>query len=507
MSRLVLILSIAAACAAPALPAAEPFDIRADMDALKKELASLREKVGSITPVSVRTADALVENRYGPNATVTAKQGKLTLGGLWQVWLYSIQNDNLNWVDANALRGGAFGSNEATDNDGFRIRRVRLMFTMDITENVLAFVMINAAGDAASYPPLPATQMYYTSGAFINPGFDAKGAPIGSPRNAVTRSGGGTASRLLEEAWIRYHGVIPHHDFQLGTIIRPIGEEGPRSSGLLDFVERAMINQNQCIPAVGGHLHGTWWDDRLQYWLGAYDGAGPGFAPRYNRSDDNDDKDFLGKILVRPVWKDEKWGSLELGYSLVYGYGGEAGGHWFGAYRVDGLNFPRTVHVNQHAWASYMPGGPVRGWWLRGEFGQYRDRLPAKALASYPPALDVVVNPAPFNIYGWYFATGYKLSESIWAGKLSKYLKPAEFTFRYDVMENLLFADLVYPSRRFDEFKTQVYTAGLNYYIRGHNAKIQVNYNWVNEEAPDESWRQVREVRNDNLMVNFQIMY
>ena len=52
------------------------------------------------------------------------------------------------------------------------------------------------------------------------------------------------------------------------------------------------------------------------------------------------------------------------------------------------------------------------------------------------------------------------------------------------------------------------YTAGLNYYLKGHNAKIQINYNIVNEESGvSRSFRQVREVRNDNLVVNFQVAW
>jgi len=75
-------------------------------------------------------------------------------------------------------------------------------------------------------------------------------------------------------------------------------------------------------------------------------------------------------------------------------------------------------------------------------------------------------------------------------------------------MQNLFYADLVYPLRRQDVFSTNVYTAGHNYYIKGNNAKVQVNYNWVLEDHDDSHGaRQVRGVRNDNLMVNFQVSW
>jgi hypothetical protein len=66
---------------------------------------------------------------------------------------------------------------------------------------------------------------------------------------------------------------------------------------------------------------------------------------------------------------------------------------------------------------------------------------------------------------------------------------------------------------RHQVFKTSIYTAGLNYYIKGHNAKIQVNYNWVCEPDGDHDgtgaggYRLIREVNNDNLVVNFQVMW
>ena len=106
---------------------------------------------------------------------------------------------------------------------------------------------------------------------------------------------------------------------------------------------------------------------------------------------------------------------------------------------------------------------------------------------------------------GWTIATGYKLSESVWADKVSKWLKPAEFTFRYDVMQNLALPALSH-ARQQDFFNTQVFTAGINYYIKGNNAKLQFNYNWVCEEdGKDNGRRQLREVENDNFVVNFQV--
>jgi hypothetical protein len=498
---------------------------QAEYEKLKKEVEDLRKKLSETTPVApgVSAVDRAIENKYGPNAPVTARQGKLTLGGLVQVWYYSIQNDNISYFDVNGLVSDnpgipsaltALSSNEVADNDSFRVRRAELKFTMDIHENVTAVVMIDPAREAASFPCFPSnlgSGMSGDSDVFYAAGW----WDTGHVRNSEVREGAGLANRILQDAYINFHGVIPHHDVTVGQMKRRLGEEGTRDSATLDFAERAMITQMAELRDLGLQIHGTWWDDRFQYWLGVYDGAGTAFQQRQNRADDNDEKDLVGAILIRPLWKDETWGSIELGYSILWGRAGEAAGHYPEDEPVDGLNRNTTTRIMQYAWASYMPGGPVKGWWLRGEWGQYRDRFApgtgeVNSFAEYD-----VKNPAPFNVQGWYVATGYKLQDSIWADGLNKWVKPMEFTFRYETMKNLFVPDLVHYTRRIDVFATEVFTAGINYYIKGHNAKLQLNYNWVDEEVREGAptgvvtqqtgHRYVREVRNDNFVVNFQV--
>jgi hypothetical protein len=487
---------------------------QAQYDALKKEVDDLRDRLARTTPVVNQTTpvEEVLSNKYGPDAVVTTGQGKLTMSGLLQVWYYAIQNDNWGWFDADAAGADGVGSNEVSDNDSFRIRRAELKFTMDIHENVRAVIMIDPAREATSFPTLPTNQGSGISGdndVFYNAGYDQNGQPVGNVKNESVRHGSGLANRMLEDAYINVHGLLPHHDVSIGQMKRRLGEEGWRDSGQLDFAERAMITQLAEQRDIGLQVHGTWLDDRLQYWLGVFNGAGTAFQQRQNRADDNDEKDFVGSILFRPVWKNETWGSLELGASYLWGIQGESAGDDPLWNQVDGLNREQTERQMIYAWASYLPGGPVRGWWLRGEYGNYRDRF---APSEVQTGLNTgwgsssgLRNPDRFNLEGWYFSTGYKLMDSIWADKLNKWVKPMEFTFRYEVMQNLFFQDLAQPLRKVDLFKTQVLTAGINYYIKGNNAKLQVTYNWVNEETPDNGPRQLREVRNDNLLINFQV--
>jgi hypothetical protein len=55
-------------------------------------------------------------------------------------------------------------------------------------------------------------------------------------------------------------------------------------------------------------------------------------------------------------------------------------------------------------------------------------------------------------------------------------------------------------------FNTTQYTAGLNYYIKGHNAKIQANYDIVRDPRGDSFYR-FHHVKNDFFSMNFQVMW
>lgn len=524
---------LAVLCALMLAPAVRALDseeieaIQAANQNLAEEIRDLKARIEALPPIvdfdPVARAEDRTENRYGPNAEVRTREGRLRIGGLVQVWFYSIQNDNLRVFDPRPFEGdfpatqplgqAFFGSNEVNDNDGFALRRAQLRFSIDIHENVSAHVTIDPAREATSLPSFPTNQsdLFFGDGSVaFNPGLveflPPVPATVGNLRNPSVQTGSGTANRILQDAFVRYHGVLPHHDVRVGQMRRRLGEEGSRDDEALDFAERAMITQLADQRDLGIQVHGTWWDDRLEYWLGAYDGAGTAFQQRSNRGDDNDEFDLAATVLLRPLWLDETWGSIEVGYSYLYGWGGESGGRLGG---TDGLDRNKTRRQHQYAWGLYKPGGPLRGWWIRGEWGAYRDRF---------APLDINGSqqfPAPIELQGWYVSTGYRLSDSRWGdslrngGTISKHvLEPMEFTFRYDVMDNLLNPDIINPFRGTDVFKTQAYTAGINYYIKGNKAKLQLNYHWVDEDTDGgRDIRQMREVRNDSVVLSLQVAW
>jgi hypothetical protein len=448
---------------------------------------------------------------------------------------------------AGSTASGPLGNSDSNETNvsSFRIRRTELKFTMDIHENVTAVVMIDPAREATSFPNVEdnqADQSIFKRQNHVSPEFQAGinngvGAGIGANdtgRIASVQSGAGTVNRLLQDAYINYHGVIPHHDFQVGQFKPWIGEEGIRSSAQLDFVERSFTGQvvDDYGRDLGASVHGTWWDDRFQYWLGVFDGAGnylgsssgvsgiPG--QMQNRADDNNEKDGNYRVLVRPLWStndcdchSDWWGRMELGVSGRVGKHGGESTQDPNLVPLDGLNRNRTWAQWHDAWFYYAPGGPVRGLWLRAEGSWIRDRnTPGSVINLEGSDLDagggvittanVQTNPTVSSVYGGYIALGYKMSESRWADDCGSWLRNFEFALRADTFTNVQVAALVDPNST-DRYRTNVYTAGINYYIKGHDAKIQLNYN--NVHNPEGGAHNFKNVDSDSFVVNFQVAF
>jgi hypothetical protein len=497
-------------------------DTRSELDSLRKELNDLKRKADAQAggPVSRSGVERALDNRYGPNAPVSTKSGKLQIGGLTQIWFTAYQKDNRGLFDKTG--GGPLpDTNEGQDNSSFRVRRTEIKFGMDIHENVTGVVMIDPAREATSFPYVTDNQINTSIFKTINqvaPEFDkANGPGLGSTTNITNvQTGSGSAPRLLQDAYINYHGVIPHHDFQVGQFKPWMGEEGIRNSGQLDFVERSFVGFLNDVRDLGATVHGSWWDDRVQYWAGVFDGAGNYFGTAgqfQNRTDDNNEKDYNWRILARPVWKSECWGSLEIGGS---GKGGRHGANLLAgrdpiAAPVNGLNRERTWAEAYDAWLYYAPSNECRGLWIRGEWEWMKDRNNPNTVAdadgngASSSAGFQQTNGKPLSVWGAYGAIGYKFSDCCFCDSGPSCLKGFEFVARVDYFTNVLVANAVDPSET-DAYRTIVYTGGFNYYIKGHDAKIQVDVNSVRNPEGSAAHK-FHDVRNNSLMANFQVAF
>ncbi|MGD0089719.1 MAG: porin [Planctomycetota bacterium] len=492
-------------------------DMQREVDDLRRRVNERRN--GTEAPIASRVDD-MVSGKYGPKAPVTARSGKLEIDGLLQIWDTTYQHARYDVFGRRTNTTGIPGTGDGVDTGGYRIRRAELKFTLDIDENLTSVVMLDPAAEQTSYPGFPSNQGLFKSKAFYAPQFDAATGPgLGDTATiANLQTGAGQAARLLQFAYVNYHGVVPHHDFTVGQFRPKMGEEGVRNDAYLDFAERAMVTQLNNIPDLGVQGHGSWWDDRFQYWFGAFDSAGDDFGTTgqfLNRADDNGDKDGLASAMVRPMWNQGPWGSLELGYSGEWGVHGTAGtGDIVNQTPLNTINRAKTSALRQAAWGMYKPMGPVRGWWLRGEWGEAKDRdLPGSvdALALGTGAGNAQVRPDPMTRQGWYASTGYKLTDSVFADRLSgggfwnNLMQPVEFVFRYEQFQNIVVESLVSPDTQTDLFKTQVWTAGVNYYIKAYNMRVQVDF--MNVDEPEDQPRGLKEIKNNLLIFNTQVSF
>lgn len=496
----------------------------AEWERMKQQIAEL-QAAGASTPNTSSMVDTAMDSKYGPNAAVTTKTGHLQVGGLVQVWYYSIQQDRKGFFNDPGINAIA-DSNGASQNS-FRIRRAQLWFKEELTENISATVMIDPAAEAGGFPNFPSNQGNDKKANNVSPEYGALGnngvnntALINAAQNGAYAAG---SPRLLQNAYLNWHGVIPYHDFQIGQYRPWIGEEGIRSDADLDFVERSMVGFQADNYDLGASIHGSFWgqdcndrNGRFQYWAGVFNGGASYFDPgqAQNKPDSNNSKDFNARVLIRPIWND-CWGKLEIGGSFMGGRHGDSRNETPQSAPVPGLDRASTYAVRYNAWSHSQYTGWLKGLWTRNEYTFIRDReqpgtvLDTQGNGTGDNAFAQEQGRA-FSKQGYTSSFGYKIGESkFFCNSAPWYLKEVELLGRYDHFQNIDTANVVTPYRT-DRFYTTVYTAGLNYYIKGSSAKIQANYNFVQlDDARDHAGanRDFHNVRNDNFVINFQVAF
>lgn len=475
---------------------------RRQIEALRLENQELKDR---LRPIESRI-ESVMDNKYGADSNVNSKTGHLTISGLVQIWYYNIQKDPSGLFNSPVVNG-IQDSNQGTDTDSFRIRRTELRFDLKITQNIKAEVLIDPARESTSFVNFPdnqANQIIFKR--LVNTNI------------ANLQTGSGSAPRMLHNAFIEYDDLIPHHDFKIGQFKPPVGEEGLMQSANLDFIERSFIGQLTDQRDQGFTAHGTWWDSddngngRFQYWLGAFNAPGNFFGSGgqfQNRADDNSAKDIAYRVLLRPLWKDCKWGNLEIGYSSQFGEHGGGG-------EVDpidnpggGLNRRRTWAIRDDGWISYAPEGMAAGLWIKGEYEWQRDRNAPQTvydILGQGNAGDgsTQTNGKAFSTQGFYTSIGYRFAKTPDIG-MPRWARNFEVLFRYEQYQNVQVADSRRPDRT-DVYKTTVYTPGVNYHISG-NTKVAFNYNFLENPVSNNGFYRFHNVKNDNFILEFQVAF
>src|ERR1043165_4032807 len=114
---------------------------QAEWERMKQRMAELESR-GAAMPATSSMVDTAMDSKYGPCATVTSKVGKVQIGGLLQAWYYAINQSRDGFFQDPTVNG--IPDDASTQNrNGFRVRRAEIRLSVDINENISAFLMID----------------------------------------------------------------------------------------------------------------------------------------------------------------------------------------------------------------------------------------------------------------------------------------------------------------------------------------------------------------------------
>lgn len=297
--------------------------------------------------------------------------------------------------------------------DSFRLRRGELRVTApQITDRISGTIMIDPAKALSNNP-------------FTVP---AVGASVTPAINQST-----TVFQELQLSYLLHKAKRGNHYFDIGQFKLPIGYEGDlNSSGQLQAVERALMFQARDpfggaagdIRDTGAELRGTF--DQFDYRLGVFNGLGE----RQNTTAAGDPKALVGRLVFKP----RAVNGLQVGVSGGTGdtrnipaSGSQAKRDVFNLFSV----YKRKKVTFQ---AEYLDGK-------------------AQTIAAAPGATR--------DIKGYYGSFGYLFTPRL------------EGVARYEYFD--FDRDLVGAPGASSDASVKDLILGVNYYIKGHNAKIQAN--------------------------------
>jgi hypothetical protein len=175
----------------------------AEFEAMKKEMMDMRSQMSGMKSAETPLAGAIADKAADAPAAnpVTTANGKLTMGGLVQVWYTKPQTDKQGLFNDPAGTG-VFDTNAPFNKNTFSVHTVELYFDMAITDKINAFVYINPAAEIASNtrPVLRHTL------ANVSPEFNAVNGPFnGATTGAVNalQNQGGADPKWLRRSPVR----------------------------------------------------------------------------------------------------------------------------------------------------------------------------------------------------------------------------------------------------------------------------------------------------------------
>ena len=122
-------------------------------------------------------------------------------------------------------------------------------------------------------------------------------------------------SPVLQEAWLEYQR-FPFARLKLGQFVEPFSLESQYSARWIDFVERSIgVTNLQPGEDLGVMLFGNFWDSRVEYGIGVFNGQ------RRDKRAVVDDKDVTGRLVVQPFKQQKNYLFEKLYIGGSFGFG------------------------------------------------------------------------------------------------------------------------------------------------------------------------------------------
>ncbi len=129
----------------------------------------------------------------------------------------------------------------------------------------------------------------------------------------------GQGKTSLQDAWLNI-AYFPQLQLQIGKYKAPVNLERLQSDPYLEFIQRSQVQNLVPNRDIGGQLWGILFDRRVTYQLAFMNGVPNNTAS--SDFDNNDGKDFMGRLFLTPFRpSDNQWlKGLGVGFGATYGH-------------------------------------------------------------------------------------------------------------------------------------------------------------------------------------------
>lgn len=249
----------------------------------------------------------------------------------------------------------------------------------------------------------------------------------------------------------------PDANVRIGQFKTPFGFEQLYADPRLFTMERTLVNDRLTAGRqLGMQVNGDLFEKRLSYAVGAFNGNG------VNNNFNDDDRFLMAGRLSGVIWQ----GRLG-GQSATWSLGGNA-------YSSEDTNItqPAEFGFDSNVFSGQRLGTGIDTQLQAGRFDFWAEAL----RTSWEPTSR---RPsASFESDGWYAQGAYSVIK--------------------DRLQVVLKAETFDPRTEADGDATEIGTAGINWYLKGHDLKLQMNYLRVRIEDRDDQ---------DKILARIQVVF